>query len=498
MRFENTPALAVALQRAAGYARRASMDAIVPQHLLLGLMGDDEGQPAILLAGAGVPREKLREAFGLIEDAAADADPLPLAAETRRILARATDLATLHAAEGSLSTDQVLVALVEQADELRERLCALGLDASRLLEPIDTEQAALALDEPLDLRPPAEDVNAARVLDAAANRAREALRVLEDHARFVQNDAFLSGRLKQMRHDLAALLEPLAGSLLAARDTAGDVGTTIRTEREGQRESLSAVVTANARRLQEALRSLEEYGKLFGGDIGQQVERLRYDSYTLERAMLLGQTGRERLADCRLYVLATEAICRASLAGTVREACAGGAQVIQLREKTAGDRRLLEMAREVRRIAREHNVLFIVNDRPDIALLSEADGVHLGQDDMPVRDARRILGPDAIIGVSAHDLDQLRRAVLDGATYVGIGPTFPSQTKAFAALAGLDFIRQASAETSLPAFALGGITLDNIAQVLAAGATRVAVSQVVCAADDPRRVVAGLRRAVGG
>src|SRR5438876_4966114 len=127
MQFENTPALTIALQRAAGYARRAPGDAIAPLHLLLGLLGDDEGQPAMLLTAAGVPREKLRDALGLIDDAPADADSLPLAADTRRILARAADLATLHAAEGSLSTDQVLLALVEQADPLRERLCALGL-----------------------------------------------------------------------------------------------------------------------------------------------------------------------------------------------------------------------------------------------------------------------------------------------------------------------------------------------------------------------------------
>src|SRR5437879_900606 len=106
MQFENTPALTFALQRAAGYARRAGADAIAPLHLLLGLLGDDEGQPATLLAAAGVPRERLRETFGLIDDAPADADTPPLAADTRRILARAADLATLHAAEGSLTTDQ--------------------------------------------------------------------------------------------------------------------------------------------------------------------------------------------------------------------------------------------------------------------------------------------------------------------------------------------------------------------------------------------------------
>ena len=98
---------------------------------------------------------------------------------------------------------------------------------------------------------------------------------------------------------------------------------------------------------------------------------------------------------------------------------------------------------------------------------------------MPIRDARRILGPDALIGVSTHNIEQLREAILEGASYVGVGPTFPSSTKQFETLAGLDFVRQAIAETSLPAFAIGGINLDNVDQVVGAGATRIAVSAAV-------------------
>src|SRR5205823_5609899 len=115
----------------------------------------------------------------------------------------------------------------------------------------------------------------------------------------------------------------------------------------------------------------------------------------------------------RLYVLVTESRCRLSLAGTVTEALAGGAQIVQLREKGIDDRTLLEKAREVRRLTRAAGALFIVNDRPDIALLSEADGVHLGQDDLSVREARRILGAYALIGVSTHNIEQMRQAVRD-------------------------------------------------------------------------------------
>ncbi len=150
----------------------------------------------------------------------------------------------------------------------------------------------------------------------------------------------------------------------------------------------------------------------------------------------------------------------------------------------------------MRRWTRRAGVLFIVNDRPDVARLVEADGVHLGQDDLPVREARRVLGAEALIGVSTHNVEQLRQAIRDGASYVGVGPTFLSGTKEFAELAGLDFVKVAAAETTLPAFAIGGVNLKTIGAALAAGATRVAVSQAIADADDPRAVAAALRRAL--
>ena len=141
-------------------------------------------------------------------------------------------------------------------------------------------------------------------------------------------------------------------------------------------------------------------------------------------------------------------------------------------------------------------MLFIVNDRPDVARLAEADGVHLGQDDLPVKEARRILGPDALIGVSTHNIEQVRQAVRDGASYLGVGPTFPSRTKKFTEFPGLDFVRAATAETTLPAFVIGGVNLETVGEAAAAGARRAAVSQVVCQAADPRAVAAALVRAL--
>jgi thiamine-phosphate pyrophosphorylase len=300
--------------------------------------------------------------------------------------------------------------------------------------------------------------------------------------------------VKSLRHDLAEGLASLDDRhLLSARDTLGDVGTEISTDTEAQRDSLEQVVRVNLKRLQEALRAVEEYGKIAKPQMGAAIEKIRYRTYTLERAIRLRGPAASRLANARLYLLLTGSACAASLEFVIAEAVAGGVDVVQLREKALDDRELLDRARKVGRWTRQAGAIFIVNDRPDIAVLAEADGLHLGQDDMPVREARRIVGPDALIGVSTHSLDQLRRAVLDGASYVGIGPVFASPTKQFDELPGLDFIRAASAESSLPAFALGGITPNNLAQVLAAGATRIAVSSAICAADEPRPVALAMK-----
>ncbi|MCI0381291.1 MAG: thiamine phosphate synthase [Gemmataceae bacterium] len=490
-----SPAVEIALQKAWAFARQAGQSVVRPIDLLRGLFEEEESPAMAHLHAAGLTLVTLRHYYPTLVafDLADDRPAVPLHGDTSAVLSSARALTRLYGADESVTSEYVLLALLHHDEVTRGQLQSCGLDLSALKQRIAPERPPVVIDEPLDLSPPPESMNLARLIDAAANRAREALRVLEDYTRFALNDAFLSRQLKEMRHGLANALPSLpAGTLLSARDAQGDVGAAITTPQEQERASPAAVVAANAKRLQEALRSLEEHGKVMTPALGPALEKLRYQSYTLEKALLLGADARACLADAKLYVLVTEELCRASLVGTVREALAGGAQVIQLREKKQTDRRLLAMARDLRRMTRQAGALLILNDRPDIAALSEADGVHLGQDDLSIKEARLMLGPRALIGVSTHNLEQVRRAILDGASYVGIGPTFPSQTKVFDQLAGLEFIRQTCAETSLPAFALGGITLDNIDQVLAAGARRVAVSSAIGAAEDPRSATAKL------
>lgn len=332
-----------------------------------------------------------------------------------------------------------------------------------------------------------------RILDAAANRAGEGLRVIEEFARFALNDAHLSRLLKECRHDLVAALAVIPESnRLAARDTLGDVGTAIGTSSEYTRLTPLDVARASFKRVQEALRTLEEYGKLIDSTIAQRIEQLRYRLYTAEKAVLRTANLSERLHDRVLYLLVTSQSCASGLEPTIRGALAAGVGIIQVREKQMPDRELLEYARRVRQLTQGYGALLIMNDRPDLAVLADADGVHVGQDELTVRDARRIVGPDRLVGVSTHSIEQARQAVLDGADYLGVGPTFPSHTKSFNEFAGLEFVKQVAAEISLPWFAIGGIGAENIAAVIDVGATRVAVSNAICGAADPGQAAASL------
>jgi thiamine-phosphate pyrophosphorylase len=329
-----------------------------------------------------------------------------------------------------------------------------------------------------------------RILDAEANRATEGLRVVEDYVRFVLDDRHLTKLAKELRHDLAAALKPLwQHGRLAARAADADVGAMLAADLAAQRANLSAVVVASFKRAQQGLRSLEEYAKLLDPSVAAAVEPLRYRAYTLERAVDLTATSLDRLVNCRLYVLLDGGASEGDFAQLAERLVAAGVHAVQLRDKKLNDRELLNRGRRLREITRNSSTLFIMNDRPDLAALCNADGVHVGQDELSVKDARAIVGPRTLIGVSTHSIEQARQAVLDGANYIGVGPTFPSATKSFSAFAGLKFVEQVAAEIKLPAFAIGGIKRENLPQVQAAGLNRVAVSGAVTAASDPARAV---------
>ena len=325
-----------------------------------------------------------------------------------------------------------------------------------------------------------------RAADAAANRASEGLRVVEDYLRFALDDAHLTSRAKAIRHELAAALQVFpTAERHAARETQHDVGTAISTPEERARPDLASVAAANFKRVEQSLRSLEELAKIVAPPGAADFEQLRYGVYTLERAADITRTSLERLAAARLYVLVDGGRSAQAFEQLIDALVVAGVSVIQLRDKQLADRELADRARLLAARTAGTSTLFIMNDRPDLAVLARADGVHVGQDELSVKDARRIVGPRALVGVSTHSIEQARRAVLDGANYIGVGPTFPSPTKAFAEFAGVELLAAVQAEIRLPAFAIGGITLDNLSQVLATGIRRVAVGAAIAAAGDP-------------
>ena len=332
-----------------------------------------------------------------------------------------------------------------------------------------------------------------RLIDANANRAREALRVLEDYTRFGLNDSSLSAELKEMRHELSSILSPLLPTAILHRDTPGDVGTTNKTSAELQRSDLGHVVTAAGKRLGEALRSLEEYLKTTSPADAARVESLRYSFYTVEQVLARTLGRGKQLEEVRLYVLITEKLCRRPWLAAAEEAILGGADCLQLREKDLDSGQLLSRAKDMVALCRRHDVLSIVNDRPDIAILSDADGVHVGQEDLPADQVRKLVGPKKIVGVSTHNLEQAKKAVLDGADYIGVGPFFPSATKPRDFVAGPQYARQAVAEIKITSVAIAGITAANVDEVLATGVRAVAVSSAVICQEDVRTAAKRLK-----
>lgn len=348
------------------------------------------------------------------------------------------------------------------------------------------------------------------MIDANENRAREALRVLEDIARFTLNDSELCTLCKDARHGIRNAMDTMnvdRVAIIAHRDTPGDVGTTLTTQREFDRSSLHDIACAAGKRAGEALRALEESMKAVseqGKHAAAQIEAVRYCLYEIERRVILG-TGAASKPRWRLCVLVTESICTHATWQAVVEACIeAGVDAVQLREKALTDKELCARARWMRSATEGTGTALVVNDRVDIAAMVGADAVHLGQDDARVSDARRIVGSTMSIGVSTTNLEQAQHAIADGADVCGVGPVYPTHTKQTTggqpaggrtdgSTAGLEAVRAFAAlvGSDVPWMcAIGGITRENAAQVIAAGADGrrggIAVCSAVCGAQHPK------------
>jgi len=328
-----------------------------------------------------------------------------------------------------------------------------------------------------------------RILDVNLNRIGEGLRLLEDITRFILNDPELSEQLKNMRHELLPKDRSLQKRLLSARKAGEDVGAFLDIDSEAERADTVSLVSANSRRVQQSLRVLEELAKVQGDDFGldwDKFKHARFALYTLEQKIvleLLRHNKREQVAG--LYVIIdTQTLRGRSELDVARQAIQGGARMIQLRDKVRPKSMLVSLARELKRVCVESNVLFIVNDYLDLAIDSDADGLHIGQEDLPTETARKMLPGDKILGCSSATLEEALKAEKEGADYIAVGSIYPTPSKSETRLAGLKTLRQVKSKVSVPVVAIGGINKDNIAKVIGAGADAVAVISAVLGADD--------------
>ena len=332
-----------------------------------------------------------------------------------------------------------------------------------------------------------------RTLDASANRSAEAVRVLEDILRFCLNDAFLSQEAKAIRHELAVIFaQEDFQARIQLRDVLRDVGASSTASESPPRTELRHVFAANAARASQSIRSLEECSRVVMPRATTGFEQLRYRIYTLEKAAMTIIKSQKMFADIRLCVLLDVDQTQAEFKTLVGQLLDAGVRMIQLRDKKASTALLCERADVILQQVRQHaemktgkRCLVLINDRADVAVAVNADGVHLGETDLPVNLARKVCGHEFIIGRTAHSIDEARQAVREGVDYLGVGPCYPSTTKQFEYFASDAFLRDVSKEIQLPIFGIGGIASDNINRLIHLGVTRVAIASSITGAADP-------------
>ncbi|NLY76313.1 MAG: thiamine phosphate synthase [Firmicutes bacterium] len=339
-----------------------------------------------------------------------------------------------------------------------------------------------------------------RIVDAELNRIGEGLRILEDLARFYYENPNLTSELKQLRSKAAALANPFRSNLLKERDAERDPGRELSQKlRLDSRQDLSELLTANFKRIQEGLRSLEECLKILDYyETAKEYENLRFQAYSLEKEAARGlfQPKRPGLPRTDLYCLtASEFSMGRSNLDVVEQMLRSDIKIIQYREK---EKSLKEKYREcsiIRELTADYGAALVVNDDLHLAMAVEADGVHLGQDDLPVEAARQLVGDRMFIGLSTHSPEQAEAAVKAGADYIGVGPIYQTFTKKdVCAPVGLEYLDYVVQNIRIPFVAIGGIKEHNVAEVVRHGAECVALVTEIVGAEDIGAKIRAIRK----
>jgi thiamine-phosphate pyrophosphorylase len=241
--------------------------------------------------------------------------------------------------------------------------------------------------------------NIKRIIDANINRLTEGLRVAEEYFRFVLENASVSGSLKDLRHRVRTIIPEEMKDMALFRDSVNDPGAD-QDEAGVTRACSKDVALANCKRAEEALRVLEEYLKLDYPDQAALFKKMRFELYSVEKTFYMQI---EKLSQSRLYIIVTQALCSCPYEETIRQVLDNGADIIQLREKEMSSKDFLTRAEAVQKIIEKYNTLLVINDRPDIARICEADGIHVGQDDLPPQKVRSVF-PSGFVGMSTHSV----------------------------------------------------------------------------------------------
>lgn len=333
-----------------------------------------------------------------------------------------------------------------------------------------------------------------RIIDANFNRIGEGLRLLEEIARLMLDDSQLTQQLKTLRHDLIRSDPSFNRQLIQSRQAESDIGADMDVPGEEKEKELPLVLVANARRVQESLRTLEELAKVPNAAVrldSDKFRQARFNLYTIEQELMSRLLGREKLVHISgLYVIIdTEMLKGRNHVEIADQAIRGGARTIQLRDKVQSKGKVLALARELQVLCTEKDTLFIMNDYADIAMAADADGLHLGQDDLPIEAARKLLPLGKILGCSTTTVEQAVAAESGGADYIAVGAIYPTSSKTStttpAKVVGLGTLRRVRQAVNVPLVAIGGITAENTPEAIAAGADSVAVISAVLAAESP-------------
>ncbi len=326
-----------------------------------------------------------------------------------------------------------------------------------------------------------------RIIDANLNRCLEGLRCIEEYTRFIMDDKVLTNKLKNIRHEIFLHFEKNYKNLVASRDTINDVGIDIKNI---SKEKINNPLRANIKRVEQALRVLSEYGNL--------NDCFRYELYTIEKKIMEKTNIKNLLLkDKNIYLITnSDGIDEQEFLDTVAKCLKSGVKLIQYREKNMSASQMISTGKKLRQLCSMYDALLIVNDRIDIAKIIEADGVHLGQDDINIEDARKLLGDDMIIGISTHKPDDAINAQNNGADYIGAGPVFKTPTKPNKNPVGLEYVKWVKENINIPFFAIGSIDTENVSHVKNAGADRIAVIRALMKSDDIEKSVNLFKKAL--